>query len=143
MKIICLLFRKPMFPLFLPLLEIDILIFETVFWTNRQRVVLKKNRKNQRHLCLATHIFTKLSQNVYLINTHILEYRHDRLDCKLWNAHWFYCLFCIFIHKWRLFVSEVLCIWVMYLFWYINMSDGTASYGTFLDYLVFFVNSST
>ena len=40
-----------------------------------------------------THIPTKLSQNVYLINTHILIYRYTRCDCKLWNASWFYCVF--------------------------------------------------
>ena len=33
--------------------------------------VWKKNHKNERHLCLAAHIFTKLSQNVYLISIHM------------------------------------------------------------------------
>ena len=32
-----------------------------------------KKRKNERHLCFVTHILTKLSHNVYLINTHILH----------------------------------------------------------------------
>ena len=45
--------------------------------------------------CLA-HSFTKLSQNVHLVNTHILIYRYARCDCKLWNALWFYCVFWVF-----------------------------------------------
>ena len=52
----------------------------------------EKNHKNERHLCLITHKFTKISQNVCLINTHILIDCHARCDCKLWNALWFYCL---------------------------------------------------
>ena len=39
------------------------------------------------------HIFTKLSQNVCLINIQFLIYQHDRCDCKLWNVPWFYCVF--------------------------------------------------
>ena len=34
---------------------------------------LKKDYKNERHLCLIAHIFTKFSQNVCLINMHILS----------------------------------------------------------------------
>ena len=46
----------------------------------------KKYHINERHLCLVTLIFTKLSQNVCLINWHILIYRHVRWDYKLWNT---------------------------------------------------------
>ena len=38
----------------------------------------------------------QLSQNVCLINTHILIYWHSRCDCKLWNAFWFYCVLWLF-----------------------------------------------
>ena len=47
-------------------------------------------------LCLVPHIISKLTQNVYLINTHILIYWHARCDCTLWNAIWFYCVFWVF-----------------------------------------------
>ena len=39
-----------------------------------EQCFLGKNHKNQPHFCLVTHSFTKLSQNVHLINTHILIY---------------------------------------------------------------------
>ena len=56
-----------------------------------------------------THIFTKFSQNVYLINTHIFIYRHARCNCKLWSVPWICCIFLtIFIHNCQLFMSEVL-----------------------------------
>ena len=55
--------------------------------------VWKVYHENGRHLRLVAHIFTKLSQNVCLINTHILIYWHARCDCKLWHAPWFYCIF--------------------------------------------------
>ena len=41
---------------------------------------------------LAYKIFTKLSQNVYLISTYILTYRYARFVCKLWKALWCYCV---------------------------------------------------
>ena len=55
---------------------------------------LKKYRKNEWHLCLVAHIFTKHSQNVCLINTHILICQHGRCDCKLWNALLFWVFSC-------------------------------------------------
>ena len=48
-----------------------------------------------------THIFTKL---VCLL---ILIYQHARCDHKLWNAFWFYFVFCEFSHNKRIFMSEV------------------------------------
>ena len=45
------------------------LVFETVFLDS-----LKKYHKNERNLRLVTYTFTKLSQNVCLINTQILIY---------------------------------------------------------------------
>ena len=53
----------------------------------------KKYHKNERHFCLVAHIFTKLSQNVSLINVYILIYWHVRCDWKLRNTLWFYCIF--------------------------------------------------
>ena len=53
----------------------------------------KKNHKNEQNLCLVTHIFTKLSQNVYLINTLIFIYYHSRCYRKLWSLYWFECIF--------------------------------------------------
>ena len=68
-----------------------------------------KYHKNQRHLCLLTHIFTKHSHNVCPIDTHILMYQYARCDCKLLNSFWLYRVFLgIFIHYWRAFKSEVL-----------------------------------
>ena len=51
------------------------------------------------HLCLVAHIFTQLSKNVCLINTHILVYQHARYDCKLWSAFKFYCVFWLFLYN--------------------------------------------
>ena len=64
------------------------LIFETVLLGRSATLpyVWKIHHKNEWHLCLVAYIFTKLSQNVYLINTHILIYRQVRYDCKLWNV---------------------------------------------------------
>ena len=49
-------------------------IFNTVFCCRMETLfyVWKTYPKNERHLCLVKHCFTKLSQNVSLINTHIL-----------------------------------------------------------------------
>ena len=70
---------------------------------------MKKHYKNEWHLCLVTHIFTKLSLNVCLINTHSLIYWYACCNCKLWNALWLYCFFLgIFINYWRLFISKLL-----------------------------------
>ena len=56
-------------------------------------VTLQKYHKNKHHFCLKWYIFTKLSQIVYLSNTHILIYWHDRSDC-------------MFTHNWKLFMFE-------------------------------------
>ena len=76
------------------------LIFNTVFFAGRQHCPMSENEnnKNERHFCLISCIFTKLSQNVCLINTHILIHRYVRCDCKLWSALWFYCVFWVFSH---------------------------------------------
>ena len=79
----------------------------TEFWFSRlfvwagwkKTLYLKKYHKNETHLRLLAHIFTKLSQNVCLINTHILMYWYTRSNCTLWKASWFCCIFLgIFIH---------------------------------------------
>ena len=57
---------------------------------------LKKYHKNEWHLCLVANSFTKLSWNVYLINTHILIYWHAKCNCKSWKTHLFYCIFWVF-----------------------------------------------
>ena len=94
------------------------LIFKTVFWVGH---------KNKRYLRFATHIFTKLSQNMCLVNTQFFIYWYVRCDCKLWNVLWFYCVFFgIFIHYWRPFISELLYIFskllqIVYLNKYILM----------------------
>ena len=44
-------------------------------------------------LCLVAHSFIKLSQNVFLINTHILIYSNARCNSKLL---YFYCFFRVF-----------------------------------------------
>ena len=49
-------------------------------------ICLKKYHKSEWHLYLVRHNFTKLSQNMCLIDTHILIYRYSRCDCKLWNV---------------------------------------------------------
>ena len=49
----------------------------------------KKYHKNERSLSLVTHIFTKISQNVCLINAHILIYVIlicDSCNCRLWQV---------------------------------------------------------
>ena len=51
---------------------------------------------NEWHLYLVTHIFTKLSQNVSLINTHFLMYWYARCNRKLWRVPQFYCVFLVF-----------------------------------------------
>ena len=60
-------------------------IFKTLCSDRSKIYEWKKYHKNEQYLCLVTHIFTKLLQNVCLINTHILIYRHARCNCKLWN----------------------------------------------------------
>ena len=69
--------------------------------------------------------FTKLSQNVCLINTHILIYWHARCICKFWKALWFYCVFRVFSYiigeyscqKYYIFtkLSQIVCLINMYI----------------------------
>ena len=77
---------------------VGVLIFEALCLGRSKTLpyVWKKYLKNKRHLRLVTHIFTKLSQNVFLFNTHILMYQYARCNCKLWKAIWFYCIFWVF-----------------------------------------------
>ena len=79
-------------------------------WGKNIDLCLKKFHKNERHLSLVTHSFPKFSQNICLINTHILIYWNARCSCKLWKAIWFYCVFFlgILIHYWLVFMSKVL-----------------------------------
>ena len=77
-------------------------------------------------------------------------YQYFKCICKLWNAIWFNCVFWIFfhtlmttIHVWKVVSAPNFhrtCICLMYIFWYINMPNVTASYGTFLDLITFFGN---
>ena len=71
------------------------LISRPFFWAGRQHCPMsaKIHHKNERNLRLVSYIDTKLSHNVYLINTHILIDRLARCDCKVWNALWFYWVF--------------------------------------------------
>ena len=66
--------------------------------------------KHERHFRLVAHIFTKLSQNVCLINIHILIYLHARYDCKLWNALWFYY---VFGHFHTLLLTLTIHVWIV------------------------------
>ena len=71
--------------------------------------ILFLRSQNERHLCLVSHSFTKHSQNVCLINIHILIYWYAQHNCMLWKALWYYCVFlCIFLHFWRPFMCELL-----------------------------------
>ena len=56
--------------------------------------------KNWRHLCMVAYSFTKFTQNMCLINTHILIYQYVRCDCKLWNATWFYFVLSLCLNYW-------------------------------------------
>ena len=60
------------------------LIFETLCLDS-----CPMSEKNELLFCLVIHSFTKLSQNVFLINTHILIYWHAR-------CIWFWCVFWVF-----------------------------------------------
>ena len=128
------------------------MIFE-IFCLGRSKklpYVCKKYHKNERHLSLVTHSVTKLSQNMCLINTHILVYWHDRCDYKLWNAPWFYCVFWVFSYiidehsclKYCIFTKLSQIVYLidvlMYTFWYDNMPNVTAGYGRFSDLIELF-----
>ena len=69
--------------------------FQHCFFLLRDRnrntaICLKKYHKNGRYLSLEEDIFAKISQNMCLLNTHILICQHARCGCKLWNASCFY-----------------------------------------------------
>ena len=75
---------------------------------------------------MLTHIFTKLSQNVSLINTQNLIYLYARCNSKLWKALWFYCVFWVFSYmiddhsclKFCIFtkLSQIMCLINLYIF---------------------------
>ena len=73
----------------------ELLMFKFVFSGRSAKMsyVWKVRHKNEWHLRLVAHIFSKVSQNICLINTHILIYWHARCQYKLWKALWFYCFF--------------------------------------------------
>ena len=50
--------------------------------------ILKYCQNEQNYLYLVTFIFTKLSQIMHLINTHILAHRYDWCDCRLQKVLW-------------------------------------------------------
>ena len=50
------------------------------------------------HSCLICWIFTKLSQTVYLTNTHNLVYRYARCDCRSSQVIWSKCVFWDFLN---------------------------------------------
>ena len=47
---------------------------------------------------MVAHSFAKHSQNICLINAHILMYWHTSCNCNLWKAFWFYSVFWVFSH---------------------------------------------
>ena len=62
-----------------------VISFQYRFWADRQHCPMpKKYYKNERHLCLVAHIFTKLLQEC-VSNTHIFIYRYAGCDCRFWN----------------------------------------------------------
>ena len=62
------------------------------FSSEKLPFIWKKWYKNEWHICLVGHSFTKLSQNTCLINTLVLIYQYVKCDCKLWHVPWFYCV---------------------------------------------------
>ena len=101
--------------------------------------VWNKCYKNEQHISLVAYSITKLTQNVCLISTHTLIYRCARCDNKLWNVIWFYCvLLGIFIHNWRVFMSEVSYLHQNFTDWYVNIPNMTAGYRMFSNLMLFF-----
>ena len=109
---------------------------------------LKIHHKNELHLHLEAPIFTKHSQTVCLVNTHILIYWNARCDCMLWNAYWFSYFFLVFSYIIDDHSCLNCCISVYFLhqtftdcisnqYWYVKMPDVTASYGTLLDFITY------
>ena len=86
---------------------------------------MKKYHKNEQHLCLVTHSFTKLSQNMCLINM-VYQYANCRTPLDL------IFFFGIFIHNWHVWKIVSLpnfyrlCVWLIYTFLYVNMLNMTA-----------------
>ena len=106
---------------------------------------LEKYHKDERHLCLLSLIFNKLSKYVCLINnTHISI-------CQMWLQVMelqsiLLCLLGICIHYWRIYMSEVKMsspkfhrMWSVYTFWYVNILNVSSSYWRFYDLIMFFL----
>ena len=126
-------------------MSVFIFIFEAVFQGGSATLpyIWKIHYKIERHLCLVAHIITKLSQNVYLVNTHILIYRHVRCACKLWNEFWFYCAFWVFSYIFDDHSYLNCCISTKLSLmcnnqYYVKMLVVTASYGMPLNFCTFF-----
>ena len=105
----------------------------------------KKYYRNDQHL----YIFTKLSQNMCLINTHIMIYQYAKCNFNLWKGIRFYCVFLVFSYitdqhlclKCNCLTKfHRLCVWLMYTFWYVIMPNVTPGYGRFSDTIEFFEN---
>ena len=92
-----------MFPLFLRLSDRKVL---DPYISTSQTEIRNFYYKNDRHLYLITHIFTKLSQNMCLINSHTLMYWYARCNCKLCCVPWFYCIFWVFSYT----IDEYSCL---------------------------------
>ena len=118
----------------------EFLTFETVFLNRSATLsfVWKQHHKNERNLCLVAHIFIKLSHTVFLINIYILIYWHIRCDWKLWNVLWFYCVFWPPFLSVLLYLHQTFIVCIFYQYWYVKMSDVTASYGTLVEFIEFF-----
>ena len=83
-------------------------------------------------------IFTKHSQNVCLINTHVLMYQYAIFNSKLWKSNWFCgvfwyihfddhsCLKCCISTKLSQMVSLI-----QHIFLYVDIPDVTKGYGRF------------
>ena len=94
------------------------MIFETLCLGRSKTLsyIWKKYHKNERHLCLVWHSFTKLSQNVSNWYKHFDIYA--RGDCKLWNGTWFYYISYI--------IDDHSC--HTHIFWYANLSKNSFIY---------------
>ena len=67
---------------------------KNIFFAGQEHCPMsEKYHKNKHHLCLIPYTFAKLSQNMFLINTHIPMHWHTRCECKLWNAPRLCCVF--------------------------------------------------
>ena len=102
--------------------------------------------ENEWHLCLVAYIFTKLLQNVCLINKHVLMYWQARFNCKTLDflmsfSEFSYiidihsCLNYCIISK----LSHTVCRIDTYISC-VDMPDVTAGYGRFFEFIAFFEN---